>query len=58
MKVVRTPVEFVAREGYEAMINGEPLVIPGFLNKCGSFAVRLLPRKWVTSLSAKAAENS
>jgi short-subunit dehydrogenase len=58
MKLVRTPVEFVARKGYHALMKGEPLVIPGFLNRCGTIAVRLLPRKWVASLSAKVAENS
>ncbi len=58
LKFVKTSAESVARAGYRAMMAGKPLVIPGILNRLGTFAVRVLPRRWVTVLSGKAAENS
>ena len=58
LRHVKTSVEFVAREGYQAMHRGKPLVIPGILNRIGVFAVRFLPRRVVTYFSGKAAEKS
>lgn len=43
----------VARLGYEAMMKGKPLAIHGAMNKIAPFAIRFLPRGWVTQLSAR-----
>jgi len=40
----------VAREGYDAMLRGDPLVVPGFRNRMLSRAVRFLPRRLVTRM--------
>jgi short-subunit dehydrogenase len=40
----------VARAGYDGMMAGRPLVIPGLLNKIGAQSVRLMPRRIVTRL--------
>jgi hypothetical protein len=34
----------VARAGYEAMMAGRPLIVPGWMNKIGVHAMRLTPR--------------
>ncbi|MGI6573182.1 MAG: SDR family NAD(P)-dependent oxidoreductase [Fermentimonas sp.] len=54
---VATP-RSVAELGYKAMMRGKPLVIHGAMNKVVPFAIRFLPRKWVTQLSAKVMERS
>jgi len=38
----------VARRGYDGMMSGQRLVIPGLLNKVGVQAVRISPRRLVT----------
>lgn len=38
----------VARAGYEGLIQGKTLVIPGFFNRLFAFGVRLVPRRLVT----------
>lgn len=43
----------VAELGFKAMMKGKPMVIHGAMNKLAPFGIRLLPRKWVTLLSAK-----
>ncbi|MCB1059927.1 MAG: SDR family oxidoreductase [Calditrichaeota bacterium] len=58
LRHVKTSAEYVARAGYAAMHSGKPLIVPGVLNKFGVFAVRILPRRFVTRLSRLAAEKS
>ena len=41
----------VARAGYEGMMRGKTMVIPGFLNKLLAQSVRFSPRKLVTAVS-------
>jgi len=43
----------VALLGYRAMMKGKPVVIHGAMNKVAPFAVRFMPRRWVTRLSAQ-----
>lgn len=43
----------VARMGYDAMMKGKPVAIHGTINKIAPFAIRFIPRKWVTRLSAR-----
>ncbi|MCE5206573.1 MAG: SDR family oxidoreductase [Porphyromonadaceae bacterium] len=43
----------VAALGYRAMMKGKATVIHGGMNKLAPFAIRFLPRKWVTFLAAK-----
>ncbi len=45
--------EEVALLGYRAMMKGKSTVIHGAMNKVAPFAIRFIPRKWVTRLSAK-----
>jgi short-subunit dehydrogenase len=49
---VATP-RAVAKLGFKAMMKGKPVAIHGAMNKVAPFAIRFLPRKWVTRLSAK-----
>ncbi len=49
---VATP-RSVAELGFRAMMRGKPVAIHGAMNKVAPFAIRFLPRKWVTHLSAK-----
>ncbi len=49
---VATP-RSVAELGFKAMMRGKPVAIHGAMNKVAPFAIRFLPRKWVTRLSAK-----
>jgi uncharacterized protein len=46
----------VARVGYQGLISGRTLVIPGFQNRALAFAVRLLPRNLVTRMVRTAQE--
>lgn len=41
----------VARQSYDAMMRGKPVIINGGMNKIAPFFIRFLPRKWVTQLS-------
>ena len=43
----------VARMGFDAMMKGKPVAIHGAMNKVAPFAIRFIPRKWVTRLSAR-----
>jgi len=43
----------VALLGYRAMMKGKPVVIQGAMNRMVPFAIRFIPRVWVTRLSAK-----
>jgi short-subunit dehydrogenase len=42
--LLSTDVQYVARAGYEGLMKGKPVVIPGKLNWLGTELVRLLPR--------------
>ena len=42
--------ETVAQIGYNALIQGKTIVIPGFMNKIMSKCVRFIPRKIVTKI--------
>jgi uncharacterized protein len=48
----------VARAGYQGLLAGRPLVIPGLKNKVLAQSVRLLPRRTVTTLVRNAQERS
>lgn len=41
----------VAALGYKSMMKGKPTVIHGSVNKLAPFAIRFMPRKWITKLS-------
>lgn len=43
----------VALSGYNAMMKNQPVKVHGFLNKVIASSVRLVPRKWVVSISRK-----
>lgn len=43
----------VALLGFNAMMKGKPVAIHGAMNRLVPFAIRFMPRKWVTRLSAK-----
>lgn len=40
----------VAKYGYEMMEKGNPIAVPGFINKLSAFIPRLLPRKMVAKM--------
>ncbi len=48
----------VARVGYEAMQRGQPVVIPGFMNKMLAQSVRFLPRTTITQIVRKVQERA
>jgi short-subunit dehydrogenase len=48
--MMRTTPEEVVRAGFDAMIKGQPLVIPGGLNRTLAFLVRFFPRRVVTAM--------
>lgn len=50
-KMLSRSAERVAREGYEGLMAGKRVVVPGSDNKVLSFLPRLLPRGWVLSLT-------
>jgi NAD(P)-dependent dehydrogenase (short-subunit alcohol dehydrogenase family) len=41
----------VAKIGYDGLSKGDPVVIPGLINKIGVFSVRLTPRKLVAQIA-------
>lgn len=45
--------EFVAKQGYNALMNGKRVVVTGGPNKVGALAAKFLPR----SLAAKVAKS-
>jgi short-subunit dehydrogenase len=49
---VMTAVD-VARAGYEGLMRGKRIVIPGWMNKLGVFSTRLGPRSVVTRMAGK-----
>lgn len=55
-KLHTATAEKVAVKAYKAMMNGKPLVVPGFNNKLMSEAPRFLPRRVVTSIIRKIQE--
>ena len=46
----------VAEAGYAAMLAGDPLIIPGAVNKIQAFAPRILPRRMVPATVRRAQE--
>lgn len=40
----------VARAGYEGLMRGEPLVIPGVMNRLQAATPRFLPRSWIPKI--------
>lgn len=48
----------VAKAGYDALLAGKPLVIPGIKNRILAAAVRLSPRRLVTKISRAALERT
>ena len=50
-KMLSRSAERVAAEGYEGLMAGKRVVVPGSDNKVLSFLPRLLPRGWVLSLT-------
>ena len=48
--------EEVARQGVQAMLAGQPVVVPGRLNQMQSWAPRLLPRRVVTRVIRRVQE--
>ena len=43
--------EEVALTGYNEMMKGKRIIIPGFANKAGAFLVRFIPRKIITKIT-------
>jgi short-subunit dehydrogenase len=43
--------ERVAREGYEGLMNGKRVIVPGSANKVLVFLPRMMPRSWTLSLT-------
>jgi short-subunit dehydrogenase len=41
----------VAKIGYEGLMKGQRIVIPGLMNKIGAFAPRFIPRRLVTQIT-------
>ncbi len=52
-----SPVE-VAKYGYDAMLKGETIAIPGFFNKGLAFLSRFIPRNMITSIVRKIQEKN
>lgn len=46
-------VKTVARAGYEGLMHGQTIVIPGWKNRALAFSVRLSPRKFVTAIARR-----
>lgn len=47
---VASPYE-VAKDGFDTMMNGKPLIISGWVNKFNAFSIRLSPRNMVTAIT-------
>ncbi len=47
---VSTPQE-VAKDGFEAMMENESLIVSGLMNKISIFAMRFSPRSWITEIT-------
>ncbi|SFD52320.1 hypothetical protein SAMN05428981_101758 [Bacillus sp. OV194] len=50
-------VERVANIGYEGLMKGKSIVIPGFKNRLLANSIRFIPRKWVTATVRNVQEN-
>ena len=48
----------VARYGYNALMKGKTVAIPGLMNKAGAFLPRLLPLTWTTNVVRKIQEKN
>jgi short-subunit dehydrogenase len=48
--MMRTTPEQVVREGFDGMVRGRSVVIPGVLNRTLVFMIRLSPRNFVTAM--------
>jgi len=46
-RILARSAERVARDGYNGLMRGKRLVVPGTENKVATFLPRLLPRAWV-----------
>ncbi|MFZ4560598.1 MAG: SDR family NAD(P)-dependent oxidoreductase [Saprospiraceae bacterium] len=53
-----TPVEYVAQFGYDAMMRGKSVAIPGAFNVLVAFLVRFVPRDAVTRFLRRAQEKN
>jgi short-subunit dehydrogenase len=53
-----TPVEYVAQFGYDAMMRGKCVAIPGAFNVLVAFLVRFVPRDAVTRFLRRAQEKN
>ncbi|MEN9800720.1 MAG: short-chain dehydrogenase [Pseudomonadota bacterium] len=53
MRAAVLPSAEVAEQGYRAMREGEPLVVPGLVNKLGVFGQRFLPRAAITAMTRR-----
>jgi hypothetical protein len=47
----KLPAETVAKIGFEGVMRNKTLVVPGTMNTLGVFAVRFVPRSWVTNIT-------
>jgi uncharacterized protein len=56
-RLVRSPgtlnADEVAQAGYDGMMRGRSLVIPGFANRMGMESLRIAPRRLVTRVVAR-----
>jgi short-subunit dehydrogenase len=48
--MMRTTPEQVVREGFDGMVKGKSVVIPGMLNRILVFLLRFSPRNFVTGM--------
>jgi short-subunit dehydrogenase len=48
--LMRVSPETVVRAGFDGMIRGKPVVIPGMLNRILAFMVRFAPRRLVATV--------
>jgi uncharacterized protein len=51
-RVLTRSAERVARDGYEGLMQGQRLVVPGFANKVATVLPRMLPRAFMLRLAA------
>lgn len=51
-RMLKRSAERVARDGYEGLMRGQRLVVPGFANKVATVLPRMLPRTFMLRLAA------
>jgi hypothetical protein len=56
MRLPQADAAKVAKAGYEAMLKGQRVVVPGFSNKLVAFSPRITPRRVLLTMSRKAVE--